>query len=302
MENLTQSNNGKVAIIVVTFNRLKDLKICINAIREQSYPNYDIIVINNGSTDGTKEYLDTQSDIIAIHQKNVGGAGGFYTGMKYMYDHDYQWLLMMDDDGIPEKDELKTLLSKYEHIYALNNNKDIILNALVVNKEDHNTISFLWERGSHRSIYVKDLQSENYIEDIHPFNGTLIKRNIIEQIGFIKKEMFIWGDEEEYISRARHHGFKTYTIPQAIHYHPKEKGVKGYLIPFVKKYYILKKPIAMSHYYYRNKGYIYNTYPEKKKHIIPFLLANTVYHLLRMNIKELIKLYKYFYLGKKNRY
>lgn len=301
MENFIQLTNDKVAIVVVTYNRLKDLKICLEAIRKQSYQHFDIIVVNNGSTDGTTEFLNTQTDIISIHQKNVGGAGGFYTGMEYMYQHNYQWLLMMDDDGIPDQNELQYLLEKYQQIYSLKN-KDVILNALVVNKEDKNTTSFLWARGSHRSIYINDLQSENYIKDIHPFNGTLIKRCIIDKIGFIKKEMFIWGDEEEYISRAKFNGFESYTIPQAIHYHPKEKGTKGYLLPFTKKYYILRKPSNMSHYYYRNKGYIYNTYPEKRKHILPFLIANTIYNLSRCNIKEIYKLYKYFNLGKKNLY
>lgn len=246
MENVRK----KVAVLVVTYNRLADLKIALQAIREQTYTNFDIIVVNNGSCDGTKEFLDLQDDVIAIHQSNVGGAGGFYTGMKYMYDKNYEWLLMMDDDGIPAPDELETLLANYDNMYRMNG-KDVILNALVVNKEKRNETAFLWARNSNRSIYVEDLQKEAYIQDIHPFNGTLVKWDIIHAIGLIKKEMFIWGDEEEYIARAKSHGILSYTVPQAIHYHPKEKGMKGYLLPFSKKYYILRKPEKMSHYYYK---------------------------------------------------
>ena len=46
-----------VACIVVTFNRLPLLKKCLNSIRNQTNKDFDIIVVNNGSTDGTKEWL-----------------------------------------------------------------------------------------------------------------------------------------------------------------------------------------------------------------------------------------------------
>ena len=105
----------QVLITVVTYNRIRDLGKCIDALRNQTHSDFDILVVNNGSSDGTKEWLEQQGDIITINQENMGGAGGFYSGMRYMIDHDYQWLLMMDDDGIADKDELKNLLEKYEN-------------------------------------------------------------------------------------------------------------------------------------------------------------------------------------------
>lgn len=99
--------------LIVTYNRLSDLKICVEAVRKQTYRGFNILVVNNGSTDGTKEWLARQTDIITINQENLGGAGGFYTGMKYMYDNGYEWLIMMDDDGIPDKDEIKNLIQSY---------------------------------------------------------------------------------------------------------------------------------------------------------------------------------------------
>lgn len=69
-----------------------------------------------------------------------------------------------------------------------------------------------------------------------------MKRSVIEKIGMIKKEMFIWGDEKEYMARAIHNGIGLYTVSAAIHYHPKEKGRKGNIIPFISKYQILVKP------------------------------------------------------------
>lgn len=293
---------NSVLVLIVTFNRLNDLKVCISALKNQSYSNINILVINNGSTDGTKEWLSSQNDIITINQQNVGGAGGFYAGMKYMMDHDqYEWLVMMDDDGIADKDEIKNLLDSYGDVKQTYG-KDAILNALVVNKDKHDEVSFRWRHGSGVSNKVTELCKMKYIDQIHPFNGTLIPRLIIEKIGLIKREMFIWGDEEEYMARAKHNGYGTYTVTAAVHYHPKEKGQKGNIIPFVPKYTLLVKPPKMSHYFYRNKGFVYSTYPEKRQDRSKYIVANVVYFVTHLKINELFKFIKYFRRGAQNNY
>ena len=180
--------------LIVTYNRLSDLKICVEAVRKQTYRCFNILVVNNGSTDGTKEWLARQTDIITINQENLGGAGGFYTGMKYMYDNGYEWLIMMDDDGIPDKDEIKNLIQSYDKVVSATG-KEVILNALVADKDNRDYTAFLWARGSKRTNKILELQKERFFDDIHPFNGTLVKRSVIDKIGMIKKEMFIWGDE-----------------------------------------------------------------------------------------------------------
>ncbi len=289
---------NKTLILIVTFNRLNDLKICIESLKCQTYKNFDILVVNNGSSDGTKEWLDCQTDIISIHQPNTGGAGGFYTGMKYMYDNGYGWLLMMDDDGIPDKDELKNLIENYDEAKSLNSGKDCIVNALVVNKDVPEELAFNWGVNSSRSLLTKDYPSDYIFDGIHPFNGTLIKRSIIEKNGFIKKEMFIWGDEEEYMARTKANGFGTMTICSAIHRHPKEKGVKGYLLPWSKKLYVLVKPQKMSHIFYRNKGYIYSHFDEKRHLLWKFFICHFFYNFTHFRFAELCKLVTYYRKGK----
>ena len=90
----------KVGIVVVTYNRYELLKEVIDALRQQTYQDFQIIVVNNGSTDGTSNWLSLQEDIITITQRNVGGAGGFYTGMKFVAENGYEFCWIMDDDVI----------------------------------------------------------------------------------------------------------------------------------------------------------------------------------------------------------
>lgn len=148
-------------VLIVTYNRLSDLKICVETVRKQTYKYFNILVVNNGSTDGTKEWLVQQADIITINQENLGGAGGFYTGMKYMYDNGYEWLVMMDDDGIPDKNEIKNLIQSYDKVVSAVG-KEVILNALVADKDDKDYTAFLWARGSRRTTKITELQKEQF--------------------------------------------------------------------------------------------------------------------------------------------
>ena len=72
----------KVLAVVVTYNRLKCLKNCVSALRKQTYKCVDIMVVNNGSNDGTAEWLHGEKGLFVIYQNNCGGAGGFYAGMQ----------------------------------------------------------------------------------------------------------------------------------------------------------------------------------------------------------------------------
>ena len=207
-----------------------------------------------------------------------------------MYEHEYDWLWMMDDDGLPHPDQLNHLLS------IAGGHKNVILNALVVNKESKDHFAF----GHQEPINTVDLKADIIDSPFSPFNGTFIPRHVIERIGLIKKEMFIWGDEQEYMHRARSAGFQTFTVPSAIHYHPREKGMKALALPFIHKGEVLIKPSAMSHYFYRNLGYIDFTY--RRNSIVKTIICYTLFFTRKLLFSELVKFYKYYYRGAKNRY
>lgn len=200
----------KVIAVVVTYNRQELLADCISALRKQTRKLDQILVINNGSTDSTEEWLRKQTDLEYITQKNVGGAGGFYTGIKTGFENKYSWLWLMDDDGYPKEDALEKLLE--------DNKEELCLrNCAVINKDDRK--SFVWKTENYKSI---DEVKKNIIKNVaHPFNGTLLHRKIIERVGFPKATLFLWGDETEYYYRIiRKNKIPFYTKASSIHYHP----------------------------------------------------------------------------------
>ena len=281
---------NKVIVTIVTFNRKNDLENCLFALSKQTYKKFDILVVNNGSTDGTKEYLDEQENIVVIHQENLGGAGGFYAGMKYMFEHNYEWLWMMDDDGLPENKQLEELIKFGEK-------GNFVLNAIVLDKDDHSQLAFC-SKISSVSLYKEILTKQIF----HPFNGTFIHRSVIANVGFIKKEMFIWGDEQEYIKRIIENGYSPTTVTTAIHYHPKEKGKRLYVLPLKTGKYILEKPKQLSKIYYRNLGYINRVYRNHWYTGVGTVVWFIVALGWRLQFTELFKFLKYYYRGFNQRF
>lgn len=287
------STAQRVLAIVVTYNRLTCLKECIGALREQTHQDFDTLVVNNDSNDGTTEWLKSQSNIKAINQANLGGAGGFNTGMRYALEHGYDWIWMMDDDGIPEKHQLENLL-EYAHRTGR-----IFLNALVVDKDNHSLFAFQPINNDNYK-YISEVSNKEDIKAfICPFNGTFLNRIVMEKIGIVKKECFIWGDEQEYTKRALANGIIPYTVTNAIHFHPTEKGVSVKVFPGLSQKYIVIKPEKFSKYYYRNNGYMDRIYAHNSSVLHRFFIRYCVYFLRTGNTKELRKLWRYYRKGMK---
>lgn len=208
-----------IIVVIVTYNRKHLLKRCLDAVALQTYKPHLIYIIDNASTDGTKDYLYKEGFLkgplngmtICYEQlpKNIGGAGGFYTGIKLAHEAGCDGVWVMDDDGVPDKDCLKNLV---EHM-----DKYDYLSPLVVDVENKDVTSFM---GCTVSEFLKR-EKDGMVEGCaNPFNGILYSKGLIDAVGYPKKEMFIWGDEINYDLRAREKGFVPVVVVDAIHQHP----------------------------------------------------------------------------------
>jgi rhamnopyranosyl-N-acetylglucosaminyl-diphospho-decaprenol beta-1,3/1,4-galactofuranosyltransferase len=234
---------------------------------------------------------------------NDGSGGGFYAGMKAAYQDGYEWLWMMDDDGLPTEDELEQLLTgadKYNLDYA---------NALVVSTNDSYSLAFGLARaktiGLGKETTIDDYKGVEVVRSAaSPFNGTLINRRIPEKIGFIKKEMFIWGEEIEYFFRTMENGFSVGTVVKSIHYHPQRKGLRKPIIPFFKRPQVSPLAAQYSHrssIYFRNKGYIAYKYRGKLT-VCKILVGYSIYFILRFRFADCKLFIQSFINGCRNRF
>lgn len=310
-----------IAACIVTFNRKDLLMRCLTSILQQEHLPDGIIIVDNVSVDSTFEEITTKrfpdlqlekkcnyGDVYTTEKKvegklisivyvrkniNDGGSGGFYVAMQEAYERNYDWLWLQDDDGVPDKKELKELYDKsikYNLQYA---------NALVLDIKD--PIRFSFGLTKDKKIYtVEDAMKEPIIRDVaNPFNGTFISRKVIDKIGLIKKEMFIWGDEVEYFLRTKKNGFNIATVPSAIHLHPRSVNANNYLYFFNWK--IPDVAISRLAYVYRNKGYINFRYYGVCA-VIKYFIVFSVVFISNFKLKKWLLSIKYYIEGIFNYY
>ena len=94
-----------VSVIIPTYNRLELLKKTVASVRSQSFRDFEIIVINDGSSDGTAEWLAQQHDIVGINRRNSGIASSRNKGASVSKG---QWLAFLDHDDIWDPEKLQT--------------------------------------------------------------------------------------------------------------------------------------------------------------------------------------------------
>lgn len=254
---------NEICSVIVTYNRKELLIRNIRSLLKQTKTN-DILIVDNHSTDGTKDLLCTEG-ILSYGNvqyidtgKNVGGAGGFYVGMKYAYEKGYQWIVLMDDDGYCLKNDV------IERLYvAANRYSDpMVVNACVVKNNCELTFQL---NGCNDIQKIKsEVKDGLYWGDINPFNTTFVPREIIKKIGFPRKEFFIYGDEFEYLSRIKANGYKVATVVDAIYYHPENSKPQNFVV-FGKKVKVYDMPIWKNYCSVRNKTFTLRLYGMKNR-------------------------------------
>ena len=107
----------KISVIIPTFNRKKTLGRAIQSVSNQSLSPFEILIIDDGSNDGTKEWVkESPQDIKYIYQNNQGVSSARNKGIKYAYG-DWIAFLDSDDEWLPNK--------LYEQVKAIGSNPEI---------------------------------------------------------------------------------------------------------------------------------------------------------------------------------
>ncbi len=299
----------KISAVIVTFNRKNDLLRCLNAVISQSKHPDEIVIVNNASTDGT---YDALCDFFSIEKKDIifdktiqltqkngiiinlcnmsvnsGGSGGFHEGLKIANEElnsDYFWL--MDDDGYPNEKCLEMLFAKAaKYDYIMPTSIDI------TNNEQLSWATRM--RNGRRTISYDELKSSwgDIMDYVTPFNGILLSKKCVNEVGYINKNFFIWGDEYDHYWRCKKIGIQPVTLLDAQFYHPAQK------LPLVKICFGLfsvpyvDSPLRMV-CLARNYTYIYRHYNQKWKIPIKWVMYWWLFIITRHCDLKGWKLYK----------
>lgn len=240
----------QVIAVIVTYNRKELLKECILANINQSFK-HDILIVDNNSTDGTREFINSyiNNNVKYVNTgKNLGGAGGFNFGIKYaIKNFDYKYIWLMDDDTIPKEDALQNLYNAATQ--ELKDNFGFLASKV------------LWKDNTFCNMNIPVI-SKNWTEDIEKlekgilrlnsssFVSCFIKQETIRQLGLPIKEFFIWADDVEYTTRIAK-VYKSYFINSSCVIHKMSSNSSKYFLEDNDK-----QRIGRLFYTYRNRFYI----------------------------------------------
>ncbi len=263
-----------IAVVLVTFNRLKDLKVALRKYEEQTMLPKALIVVNNASTDGTDEYLkdwlDAESNFekyVVTSERNLGGSGGFYLGMEKAVTLDCPFMFLADDDAFAERDMLEQLANYYESVQDPS-----AIAALCTSVMDEGQYQLGHRartctsklRVAFPGVNAEEYRQESFEVDILSFVGAVIKKEIVERIGLPMKEYFIYHDDSEYSLRLAQHG-KIMCVPSSIMQHKNPNasditwkeyyGCRNY-IHMLKTHLPMRYSAFAALYYYLKRGFL----------------------------------------------
>lgn len=225
-------NHKVVYAVIVTYKRKQLLEQVINGLLSQTYSLSKIIIVDNNSQDGTQELIDkikvereNWNCEIEYHNTmaNLGGAGGFEYGFKTADadNREYDYLWVMDDDLLPSAECLEVLVSSAEMgaeiVQPLRINLDGTCAELSPVVYD---LSTPWLINPKRESVIQKMLKEPCTEPFEiagvPFEGPLISRKIIKEVGYPNPAFFIFNDDLDFALRARKSGAKIVCQPNAV--------------------------------------------------------------------------------------
>jgi dTDP-4-dehydrorhamnose reductase len=234
---------------VVSYNRLPMLQQCIGALRDQSKALARIIVVDNGSQDGSAEWLRQEMDeqLVLIEQGNLGSAGGQFAGIKAAYEAGAEWIWLMDDDVVPEPDALEKLLEATQ----LEREAGLFCSRVTdaSGKIEVNTPIFAQEppRRGYYPQWTRTLAAGLVPIERSTFVSCFVRADVLPEVGFPLAEFFIWHDDFEFTRRITKR-YPGYLVARSVVRH-----LRADVRRLSYKNELDASRIGMLYYFFRNK-------------------------------------------------
>jgi len=214
--------NETVAVVVVTFNRAELLGRTLDGLAAQTRAPDVVIVVDNASTDHTRDVLDAHQGLSLqrIHlDTNTGGSGGFHAGVEAAFDQGFDRIWLMDDDVVPAPDCLALLMDIDEP--CLMSVREDVRGHLVEKAATSFDLSRPWsirpKRSSVETAYGDRAAMPELVEiEAVAFEGFLVRREVIAAIGLPDDSFFIFYDDVDLALRARRAGYRIWAVRDAV--------------------------------------------------------------------------------------
>ncbi len=240
---LARPGQPKIGIILVHLNSYGHTSLCLRTLRDITYKNVEVIVVDNGSRDNSGQQLrDEFPEVTHIrNETNEGFTGGNNTGIEHAIKSGCRHVLLLNNDTIVTASFLEPLVERLEanldtmgavsgKIYyyppTVGGRDKIIWCAGTFQK---------WHMGYHHyGESQEDVGQFEEAREVAYASGCLMLLNgdVIAKIGGLSKEYFIYWEESDWCMRAKEIGYKSWYEPASVIYHNFHSAMKGKETPF----------------------------------------------------------------------
>lgn len=280
----------KIAIILLNWNGKNDTLACLHSLEKLTYPHFETILVDNGSTDDSVLAIRQQFPHITLLETgaNLGFAEGNNVGIRYALAHDTDLFFLLNNDTVVAP----SLLESFVHLFQTHPQAGI-LGARIYLYDQRDTLDHLggmWnpKKGIFTFVGLRSKEEPLTSRELDYVCGAgmIIRRSVIETIGLLESRFFLIWEESDFCFRARRAGFTTLSCPDAKLWHK------------VSASFIGGKPHS-TYFWWRNRLlWIERNSPFKERWslyfrvLIPDILHMCKIHLLKKGHLSLTKLFR----------
>ena len=190
----------RVGAVICNFNKKEDVLNCIQSVLESKYTDYDLYVVDNASSDGSAEAIREKygSQVkVLVNAENLGGSGGFNTGLRKALEKGYEYLYCLDNDVLVDENAMGELLAFLDthpdsgmagsRVYHMENPGVIQQFGQIVDFKDYCTeAKFL---GKTDEDGIPDVE----YSDAGAACSLMVRKSLIDEIGLMRKIIFSTG-------------------------------------------------------------------------------------------------------------
>ena len=219
----------KILTIIVTYNGKHWMDLCLGSLRKSSVRS-DVIVIDNGSTDGTPEYIAMhfpEVQVVATGE-NFGFGKANNIGLKKAVDEDYDYVYLLNQDAWVFTQTFERLISAMETDPQYGILSPMQLTA-TEDKMDHRFMRWCpaaaweeWCAGSFAGNHSESMQGAVHDVKFVMAAHWMISSKCLRSVGGFSPAFYHYGEDDNYIHRAKYHGFKCGVLSSAGAVHDRE--------------------------------------------------------------------------------
>ncbi len=214
----TQSVSKPLVFIIIVNWNLKEVTLdCIESIYQLKYPNFHVVVVDNNSQDGSPSAIAERYPFVEqiLHNENRGSTAGYNAGFRRMLDSDAQFALLINNDTLIDPLALDYLVDACQP-----ENVGMTGPLIYYASSPHK----IWSAGAMRSRLTLEITGDHgrretfdkFTErDFLTSCALLCKREVLEKVGLMDEDFFVYQEEQDFCYRVREAGYRLLLIPQA---------------------------------------------------------------------------------------